>query len=105
MKIAVIGAAGQLGRPICPMLKGQVIAVTRAEFDLTRGADVEAALRAMHPQVVLNCAAYNLVDKAEREPAAAFAVNASAVRNLALACRALDATFVHVSTEYVFGLD
>jgi dTDP-4-dehydrorhamnose reductase len=105
MKIAVIGAAGQLGRAICPMLKGVVIAVTRAEFDLTRAADVEATLRAMQPQVVINCAAYNLVDKAESEPEAAFAVNASAVRNLALACRALDATFVHVSTDYVFGLD
>ncbi len=105
MKIVVIGAAGQLGRAICPMLKGHVTAVTRAEFDLTRTAEVEAALRGMQPQVVINCAAYNLVDKAESEPEAAFAVNASAVRNLALGCRALDATFVHVSTDFVFGLD
>jgi dTDP-4-dehydrorhamnose reductase len=105
MKIVVVGAAGQLGRAICPLLSHEVVALTRNELDLTRAADVQSALDAVRPQVVVNCAAYNLVDKAESEPDAALAVNALAVRNLALACKAVDATFVHVSTDYVFGLD
>jgi dTDP-4-dehydrorhamnose reductase len=52
--------------------------------------------------VVLNAAAYNQVDLAEREPQHAFLVNAIGVRNLALACRQADARFVHFSTDYVF---
>jgi dTDP-4-dehydrorhamnose reductase len=55
--------------------------------------------------MVVNCAAYNLVDKAESEPAAAFAVNAWGVRDLALICRNLGCVLVHFSTDYVFGLD
>ena len=57
------------------------------------------------PDVVVNCAAYNFVDKAESEPDAAFAVNAWGVRDLARVCRDLDCVLVHFSTDYVFGLD
>src|SRR5205085_9848553 len=55
--------------------------------------------------VVINCAAYNLVDRAEDEPDAAFAVNAWAVRELATACNELGSVLVHFSTDHVFGLD
>ena len=55
--------------------------------------------------MVVNCAAYNFVDKAESDPAGAFAVNAWGVRDLALVCRDLDCVLVHFSTDYVFGLD
>ena len=55
--------------------------------------------------MVVNCAAYNLVDRAESDPAAAFAVNAWGVRDLALVCRDLGCVLVHFSTDYVFGLD
>jgi dTDP-4-dehydrorhamnose reductase len=63
---------------------------------------VESVLTPWDPQIVFNAAAYNQVDVAESEPQAAFLVNALAVRNLALACRQLDARFVHFSTDYVF---
>jgi dTDP-4-dehydrorhamnose reductase len=63
---------------------------------------VETVLTPWNPEIVINAAAYNQVDVAESEPQAAFLVNALAVRNLAVACRQLDAHFVHFSTDYVF---
>jgi dTDP-4-dehydrorhamnose reductase len=105
MKYVLIGAAGQLGRDLQPRLPGQVVAWTRANADLAWPAELRAALEAQRPDVVVNCAAYNFVDRAESEPAAAFAVNAWGVRDLALTCRDLDCTLVHFSTDYVFGLD
>jgi dTDP-4-dehydrorhamnose reductase len=105
MKVAVFGAGGQLGRELTPRLPGEVVALTREKADLTRPAELRTALEALRPDVVVNCAAYNLVDRAESEPAATFAVNAFGVRDLALACRDLDCTLVHFSTDYVFGLD
>jgi len=59
----------------------------------------------LRPDVVVNCAAYNFVDKAESEPETAFAVNAWAVRELAVVCRDLHCLLVHYSTDHVFGLD
>ncbi|CAN5386977.1 dTDP-4-dehydrorhamnose reductase [soil metagenome] len=105
MKIAVIGSAGQLGRDLVPRLQGEVIAVTRAESDITDRAATASMLATHDPDVVVNCAAYNLVDKAEADPNPAFATNAWAVRNLAKICRQIDAKLVHISSDYVFGLD
>src|SRR3954451_4701799 len=104
MKIAVIGSAGQLGRDLVPRLPGEVIAVTRAESDITDRTATAAMLTTHDPDVVVNCAAYNFVDKAEDDPNPAFATNAWAVRNLAKICRQIDAKLVHISTDYVFGL-
>src|SRR5262249_37279111 len=101
---AVLGAAGQLGRDLCPLLPGEVLPVDRARADLTRPDTLRALLAEIRPDVVVNCAAYNLVDKAEAEPAAAFAVNTFGVRDLALLCQEHDCTLVHFSTDYVFGL-
>lgn len=105
MKYAVIGAAGQLGRDLCPRLPGDVMPLTRAQTDLTKLETLKDTLGQLRPDVVVNCAAYNFVDKAETEPEAAFAVNAWGVRNLAIVCRDLDVLLVHYSTDYVFGLD
>jgi len=71
-------------------------------MDITESAQVESVLTPWDPEIVFNAAAYNQVDVAESEPHASFQVNALAVRNLALACRQLDARFVHFSTDYVF---
>lgn len=105
MRIAVLGSAGQLGRDLCPRLVGEVVPLTRADLDLGNPAGVAAALAAARPNVLVNCAAYNFVDKAETEPEAAFAVNAWGVRALAQACAAAKVKLVHFSTDYVFGLD
>jgi dTDP-4-dehydrorhamnose reductase len=105
MRYAVIGAAGQLGHDLCPRLPGEVIPLGRDRADLTRPEQVRATLNELRPDIVVNCAAYNLVDKAEAEPATAFGVNAWGARDLAAVCRDLGALLVHFSTNYVFGLD
>ena len=105
MKFAVIGAAGQLGRDLCPRLTGEVLPLDRTRAELTKSETLRATLSEERPDVIVNCAAYNFVDKAESEPEAAFAVNAWGVRHLARICRELDVTLVHFSTDYVFGLD
>jgi dTDP-4-dehydrorhamnose reductase len=79
--------------------------LARERADLTRPETLRATLAELRPEVVVNCAAYNLVDKAESEPAAAFATNAWGVRELAMLCRDLGVTLVHFSSDYVFGLD
>src|SRR5713226_7936904 len=105
MKYAVLGAAGQLGRDLCPRLPGEVIPLGRDRVDLTNPALLRSTLTDLHPDVVVNCAAYNFVDRAESEPDAAFAVNAWGVRTLATICRDLNCVLAHFSTDYVFGLD
>jgi dTDP-4-dehydrorhamnose reductase len=104
-KAAVFGCAGQLGLELVQELgvRGyDVRAWDRSEVDITDAVRVENALAQADVDVVLNAAAYNQVDVAEKEPKAAFLVNALAVRNLAVACRQCDATLVHFSTDYVF---
>ncbi len=101
----VLGAAGQLGSDLCSKLPGQVIPLTRAELDVTDAAAISRVLGPLRPDVVLNCAAYNFVDRAEEEPEQAFAVNALVPRRLAEVCRDLASLLVHFSTDYVFGLD
>jgi dTDP-4-dehydrorhamnose reductase len=105
VRYAVLGAAGQLGRDLCPRLPGEVVALTRDRADLTKPEALRAALDGIAPDVVVNCAAYNLVDKAESEAPAAFAVNAWGVRDLALWCRDRGRLLVHFSSDYVFGAD
>jgi len=75
---------------------------TRSALNITDAAEVDRVLTAEDPAWVLNAAAYNHVDVAEKEPLAALQVNALAVRNIAVTCRQLDARLVHFSTDYVF---
>lgn len=111
MKIAVLGAAGQLGRDLCPRLaaRGEVVPLSRADINLDPGHHdaIAPAVAALRPDVFVNCAAYNFVDRAESESEreTVFRVNASAPRVLATACAAVGAKFVHFSTDYVFGGD
>ncbi|HEY1756567.1 MAG TPA: dTDP-4-dehydrorhamnose reductase [Bryobacteraceae bacterium] len=104
-KVAVFGGAGQLGTELQAEFSArgyQVEAFDRAAADITDAARVEHALTQFAPAMVLNAAAYNQVDLAEKEPVTAFQVNALAVRNLALVCLQTGAKLVHFSTDYVF---
>lgn len=104
-KAAVIGSAGQLGVELVRELQErgyETMGWDRNQLDITDNGQVESILTPWDPQIVFNAAAYNQVDVAESEPHASFQVNALAVRNLALACRQLDARLVHFSTDYVF---
>ncbi len=100
-----MGAHGQLGVELCSDLakRGyEVVSFGRAKLDITKAESVERAVAEVEPWAVFNAAAYNMVDVAEREPAAAMEANGLAVRNLALACRQTDARLIHFSTDYVF---
>ncbi|MBN9122387.1 MAG: dTDP-4-dehydrorhamnose reductase [Planctomycetes bacterium] len=107
MKIAVLGAAGQLGRDLCPRLAalGDVIPLSRADIDLERPDAIAPAVAALRPDLFVNCAAYNFVDKAETDWSTAFKVNEFGVQFLAIACREVGAKLVQFSTDYVFGAD
>jgi dTDP-4-dehydrorhamnose reductase len=103
--VVIFGSAGQLGVELASTFTArgyQVTRFTRADVDITDTARVERCIAGADPFLVLNAAAYNQVDVAESEPQAAFQANALAVRNLALACRNVDAKLVHFSTDYVF---
>ena len=104
-KIALFGSRGQLGVELKTEFSKRgydVACFDRSSVDITDPGAVEGAVAQADPAVVLNAAAYNQVDIAEKEPLAAFQVNALAVRNLAVACRNSDARLVHFSTDYVF---
>jgi dTDP-4-dehydrorhamnose reductase len=103
MPIAILGADGQLGRDLCAKLSA--LPLRRTDCDLARSETVAPAVERAAADVLVNCAAYNLVDRAESEPEAAFAVNALGTRHLARACAARGTKLVHFSTDYAFGRD
>jgi dTDP-4-dehydrorhamnose reductase len=107
MKIAVLGAAGQLGRDLCPRLAalGKVVPLSRTDIDLASPETIVFAVAKLRPDVFVNCAAYNLVDKAESDSETACTVNVTGTHLLATACGAGGTKFVHFSTDYVFGAD
>jgi dTDP-4-dehydrorhamnose reductase len=104
MRILITGAGGQLAADLASACAGAGHTVSRrarAELDIADDVAVRAALEETRPDVVLNPAAYNRVDDAEREPALSFAVNAFGPRALARAAAERDAILVHYSTDYV----
>ncbi len=108
MNILVTGANGQLGtciRKAARKSENNYIFTDVAELDITDKEAVARFVRDNDVKVIVNCAAYTNVDKAESEPEFAELLNATAVRNLADAMKEADGTLVHISTDYVFGGD
>jgi dTDP-4-dehydrorhamnose reductase len=104
MRIAVVGARGQLGAAVVHEL-GQrhgVTALAHADLDINDAAAVEAAIARIAPAVLVNCAGNNAVDAAEDHPVDALRTNAFAVRSLARAAAASRAVLVHCSSDFVF---
>jgi len=103
VKILLTGAAGQLGTALQASLRAhELIALGHSQLDITSLTAVRDAVAAHRPDLVINAAAFNDVDGAETRPEEAYAGNALAARNLAVATAARDLTLLHVSSDYVF---
>ncbi len=105
MRILIIGAKGQVGWELtrrAPTFGHEALAWDVEELDITSAVAVDRELTASGVDVVINAAAYTAVDKAEQEPALAFAVNRDGPAHLAAACARLQIPLLHISTDYVY---
>ena len=105
MRILITGANGMVARAAAENCRGigdVVFALTRQELDISDRESVLATLNEIHPDAILNCAAYTDVDGAEAHPDAARAANTLGVEYLAATARSIGARFVTISTDYVF---
>ena len=101
MKVAIIGANGQLGSDLVKVFGEEAISLTRRDLDVTDPESLKV-LNALEPEVIINTAAYVRVDDAELEVEKAFQVNAIGALNVAKACNEIGAINVYISTDYVF---
>jgi dTDP-4-dehydrorhamnose reductase len=102
-RIALVGGSGQLGTALRDVLgERDVIAPPHADVALEDTAAVARLLDGAKPDVLVNCSAFHNVDRCEREPETAFAINALAVDRAAQACAVRGVAFATVSTDYVF---
>ena len=105
MKILITGANGMLGQDLCPILEdvGAFVIETDVDtLDITNKNLTEKVLTDIHPDMVIHCAAYTNVDKAEDDLKTAELINVTGTENLAETCAKLDITLVYISTDYVF---
>jgi len=104
MKILLIGSYGQAGRELERQLSsvGNVAAFPRSALDITNHRAVRDAVLAIHPNIIVNAAAFTAVDKAETDSERANSVNAEAVANLVQIAQKEGAWLIHYSTDYVF---
>lgn len=114
MKVAVIGASGQLGSDLCQELAAikktersdlsqSLVPLTHSEIEIADLSSVKQALEKYCPDVVINTAAFHRVDECEDDPDTAFRVNTLGARNVAVVVQELGVKLVHISTDYIFG--
>src|SRR5260221_4966791 len=104
-RILVTGANGMTGSEVCAQAAAAgwtVRAMSHADADITDARALREPMNNFHPHVVVNCAAYTAVDRAESEPAIAMAVNGDGAANVARAAAAVGEPKMHVSSEHLF---
>ena len=108
MRVVVLGASGQLGRDLTKTHEARgsphnLVSLTREDLNLLHLGAIQPRLADVDFQALINCTGFHDVDLVEQHSGTAFQVNAYAVQELARACRAKNAKFIHCSTDYVFG--
>ena len=105
VKILITGANGMLAQEVKKQLKdeNELICTDVEDLDITNEEQVMKFITDLKPEYIINCAAYTAVDKAEEAGEIVEKINADGPANLAKAAKAVGATLVHVSTDYVFG--
>lgn len=105
MRILVTGVGGQLGYDVIQELTRREMeckGVDLEDFDISNEEDTKSFILSYRPDAVIHCSAYTAVDKAEDNRELCSAINAKGSKNIAKACREIDATMLYVSTDYVF---
>jgi dTDP-4-dehydrorhamnose reductase len=105
MRIVIVGGNGQVGSDLVRVLRDShmdFVALSRSDVDITERLTLVDKLGQHNPDVIINCSVYHPVDDCETDPDRSFAVNAIAVRHLALAAKDLHASLVHLSSDFVF---
>lgn len=105
MKVLITGANGMLGKDLCPALEDIGCFVIPTDYDTLDITDENLTMetiKKIHPDLIIHCAAYTNVDKAEEEAEKAHLINATGTENVAKAASSTGATMVYVSTDYVF---
>jgi len=106
-KVLLIGADGQLGTDLRKVISKnyELLCPLEEDLDITHFDNVREYVYQNSPDLIINTAAFHQTDECEKDPQTSFLVNASAIKNLADVCKKLDILLVHISTDYVFGLD
>lgn len=104
MRILLTGSAGQVGSALVDALTplGELRAFNRQDLNLLDSTSIRTTIAGIRPDIIVNAAAFTAVDRAEKEPDAAFAVNFQAVRDIAGEAASVNALLIHFSTDYVF---
>jgi dTDP-4-dehydrorhamnose reductase len=103
MKVAVVGASGQLGQDLMRAFGDDAVGFKHEDVDVTDGVGLASVLESARPDWVVNTAAFHRVDDCERNHALAFAVNAVGAGNVARAAAQIGAAVAFISTDYVYG--
>lgn len=104
-KILVTGAKGMLGQDLCPVLEDNGYEVFETDVDILDITDLECVeniFSSQRPDIVIHCAGYTNVDKAEEDYETAHLINVTGTKNIAKACKKYDSVMVYISTDYVF---
>lgn len=105
IKVLVTGVNGQLGYDVVERLKElgiDAVGAVRNDFDISDYEQTRKYISEVDPDIIVHCAAYTAVDKAEDEKELCYSVNVEGTRNIAKATKEIDAKLVYISTDYVF---